>query len=280
MQRKVQVFVEGLSAFRAADKLKGAGIPVLSVKKTQKSGVVLEVARKDLEKVFAILRGSCYNIKKIRFRGLARLCKTVVWRAGLAAGAILGIAAICFSETRILRVEYTGSGAYFAGEAEEILGRGGVKRYGAALKEYAEIEAEILALPRVSFCSLHSDGGILTVEIEVSDDNAVIFSHPLTASADGTLKELTVIRGAAVHSVGDSVAAGEQLVVGTDEKAIVIARAVIVSPFEREYTGSEAAARAQALLDCSTLKDISVVQTEQGWLVTGRAETEVSVNLG
>ncbi len=271
--------IEGLSAFRAADKLRNAGITVLSLKKQQKNAVIAEVASKDLEKVFAILRGSCYNIKKIRFYGLSKAWKMFCLRAGLLAGALIGVAAVCFFQTRVLRVEFTGSGAYYAGEVREILLRGGVKRFGPCPEGYAAVEAEILSLPRVSFCSVREDGGILTVEIQVSDDAAAIAGRPLTADADGIVEELTVIRGTAAVSVGDSVHAGDTLVDSSVGGAIVIARALVAYPFSREYETNEEEARAQALLECGTLREINAQKTDRGWLISGTGVSSVSVNL-
>ncbi len=279
MQRSVHILIEGLSAFRAADKLRNAGITVLSLKKQQKNAVIAEVASKDLEKVFAILRGSCYNIKKIRFHGLSKAWKMFCLRAGLLAGALIGVSAVCFFQTRVLRVEFTGSGAYYAGEVREILLRGGVKRFGPCPEGYAAVEAEILSLPRVSFCSVREDGGILTVEIQVSDDAAAIAGRPLTADADGIVEELTVIRGTAAVSVGDSVHAGDTLVDSSVGGAIVIARALVAYPFSREYETNEEEARAQALLECGTLREINAQKTDRGWLITGTGVSSVSVNL-
>ena len=70
--RKCGIEIESLSAHRVVDKLARAGIEVLGAEKIQKNAVTVWVNGKDRKKVFAILRGSCYNIKKVTYRGIFR----------------------------------------------------------------------------------------------------------------------------------------------------------------------------------------------------------------
>lgn len=285
--RKCGIKIESLSAHRVVDKLTAADIEVLGAEKKEKNAITVWVNGKDRKKVFAILQGSCYNITGTSFHGLERL-KRACWKsAGLIAGAAVFLAGVCFVQSRVLKIEVVGSGAYYSKEVNEILSRNGAGFFSSAPAEGA-VTAEILALPRVSFCSVKLTGGVLTVTVEVSDENAVIAGAPLLSPAEGTVEELVVVRGTALVSVGDSVRKGDVLVdnhapVGEDGSGsrplIVIARVKVSFTVEREYALGEAEALAQAYLDYGEITDVKTTQTEKGFLVKGTAASEASINL-
>lgn len=66
--RSCEIFIEGIGAARAVEKIVQGGVPVLAAR-VQKKGVTVRVDGKHREKVFAILRGSCYNGKTCVLRG-------------------------------------------------------------------------------------------------------------------------------------------------------------------------------------------------------------------
>ena len=283
--RKCGIEIESLSAHRVVDKLAGAGVEVLGAEKIRKNAVIVWVNAKDEKKVFAILQGSCYNIVKVRYKGLERIRRECLKSVGLIAGAAVFLFFVCFMQTRILKIEIVGSGAYYEREVHEILSRNSTKLFSAKPKEGA-VTSEILALPRVSFCSLALSGGVLTVTVEVSDENALIENTPLVAPADGILEELVVVRGTALALVGDEVHGGDVLVdchapVGESgtRSVIVIARAKISFAVQKEYALSEEAAIAQAYIDYGEIADIKTTPTEGGCLIEGRACAETALNL-
>lgn len=284
---KSELLIESLGAHRLPDKLAGAGIEVLSAQKIQKNAIVLQVRRKDLKKVFAILRGSCYNVKRVRARGGAKVLLWCKKSAGVLAGIALFCAIVLFCESRVLKIEIAGSGAYYRTEITEILARNGVKPFSAPPKDVAAITAEILSLPRVGFCSVGKRGGVVTVTVEVSDESAPLQSLPLLSPADGVVEELVVVRGTPLVKEGDEVSAGETLVsnrVGGESgerEIVVIARVRVRAPFSAEYPlESEEAARLQAALDYGEIVQIHTEKTENGWRVSGEAVAEAAVNLG
>ena len=286
MSGRSEFYIEGLSVHRVVDRLAREGITLYCVRRVQKNGISLQVERKDSKKAFAILRSSCYNVKKVRPRGLSRVAVYLIRRAGFVAGAALFLIAILLAETRVLSVRVTGSGAYLKPQVERILSENGVGRFSAFPEETGAVSAAVLALPRVSFCSLKMSGGILTVNVEVSDDDTPISSAPLLAPVSGTVRELVVVRGTPLVSVGDGVEEGTPLVgdyalFGEETRSvIVIAKAVIAYPIAREYALSEEAARAQALLDFGEIGDLHTTKTENGWLLEGVAYATAAVNLG
>ncbi len=285
MAGRREYYIEGLSVFRAADKLAAAGIPVLSARRDGKKGLYLQVDAKHGKKVFAILRGSCYNVKKTAPRGLSLLASFWKKRAGLFFGALLFLAAAAFLQTRVLAVRVTGSGAYLGAQVEEILAREGVRRFSAPPSEYAPLRAAVLALPRVSFCSFRKEGGVLTVDVEVAEE-PVPLKRELLAPATGTVEELVVVRGTPLVSVGDEVRAGETVVAGylliggEKREAAVIAQVRVKYPFAAEYEADEAGALAQAALDFGEIEGVHTTKTERGYLVAGTAHAAAAVNLG
>lgn len=285
MGGKTKLEIEGLNAFCAADKLNRAGVAVFSVQKVKKNAISLEVESKDAEKAFAILQSSCYNVRKRGVRGLTRLRKDCLRSAGLLCGAVLFALCVLGAQTRILKIDVVGSGACYRAEVLEILCAGGVEPFKAMPRETAPFTAEILSLPRVSFCAFRTSGGILTVEVQVSDENALTESRPLYAPATGTVSELTVVRGMPCVQVGDAVRQGDPIVLNTalygetERGVIVIARVKICYPVTAEYGGTAEEAVAQALLDYGELEIGQTEQTETGWLVTGTAFAVASVNL-
>lgn len=285
MRRETEFIIEGLSAFRVIDKLNRAGIAVLSARKTKKNAVCVRLYSKDAKKGFAILKNSCYNVKKVSPKSVSRL---LVWgkkSAGLVLGAAIFLGFVALAQTRVLAVRVVGSGAYYAGEVNEILRAHGVKKMSATPKENL-VSAEILSLPRVCFCSLKNSGGVLTVTVEVSDESTALSREPLTSPATGKVEELVVVRGTALVQVGDEVREGDTVVKGTtlvgetEREVIVIARVKVSYSFCAEYAlESEEAARAQAELDYGEIRELHIEKTGNGYLATGTAFAEASVNL-
>lgn len=285
MRRETEFIIEGLSAFRVIDKLNRAGIAVLSAEKTKKNAVCVRLYSKDAKKGFAILKNSCYNVKKVSPKSISRLLAWGIKSAGLLAGAAVFLFAVTFAQTRVLAIRVVGSGAYYAGEVHDILREKGVKKLGAAPEE-SLVAAEILALPRVSFCSLKTAGGVLTVTVEVSDESTEISREPLLSPATGRVEELVIVRGTALVQVGDEVKEGAPVVKGVtligeeEREVIVIARVKVSYPFAAQYAcESEEEARAQVGLDFGETQNLHIEKTESGFSATGTAFAEASVNL-
>ncbi len=213
----------------------------------------------------------------------------VLERARRGVGILLGVAvallAVLSLQNRVLRIDVTGSGAYLRPQILSILDGRGVG-YFSAMPSPNEVAAEILSLPRVHFCSVKGEGGILTVDVEVGDETQKADPTPLFAPAAGTVEALTVLRGTPLVSVGDSVEAGQE-VVGSymlfgEEKqnCIVVARVKVSFPVAKEYATGEEQARLQALLDFGELTELHTTKTANGWLVEGTGHAEGARNFG
>ena len=283
--RSCEIFIEGIGAARAVEKIVRGGVPVLAAR-VQKKGVTVRVDGKHREKVFAILRGSCYNGKNVRFAGLLRLVRLGMARIGLIAGALVFAGLVLFFQGRVLRIEVVGSGAYYEEEVLRTLAGEGTKLFSPPPADRARITAEILSLPRVSFCALSHEGGVLTVRVEVSDEALPLAGGCLYAPADGVIESLTVLAGTACAAVGDSVSQGDAIVrsvtlVGEEELPVtVIASVTVRYAVDAEYAGSEQQALAQAYLEHGAIEELHTQRTEVGWRVTGSALAYAALNLG
>ena len=283
--KSCEIFIEGIGAARAVEKLVCGGVPVLAAR-AQKKGAVVRVDAKHREKVFAILRGSCYNIKKVRFSGAARALRLLAGRAGLLAGALVFCLTVLFFQSRVLRIEVVGSGAYYRAQVLRTLAQEGTGLFAPPPADRARITARILSSPRVSFCALSHEGGVLTVQVEVSDEALPAAGGCLYAPAAGTVCALTVLSGTARVAVGDTVAAGDLIAenvtaVGGEELPVtVIASVTVRVQVDAEYAGSEREALAQAYLDYGEIEGLLTQKTQVGWRVTGEVLVHASLNLG
>ena len=285
--RAYEFYLEGLSVYRAVDRLSKEGIEVLSARRTQKNGLILAVNANDRKKAFAILNSSCYNIKKSRPAGAAKLISSCLRAAGLFAGAIVALCGVFFLQGRVLRVSVTGSGAYLEPEIRAILAEEGVGLF-SDMPEGSAVAARILALPRVHFCTVKGEGGVLTVCVEVGEELSPLKREPLLSPASGVVEQLVVLRGTPLVKAGDNVERGQTLVepyalAGEAEEKLestVVAFVRIAFPVSAEYELGEEAAKLQAELDFGQIEGIHTAKTEKGWRVEGTGHAEASLNFG
>lgn len=284
--RGYEFYLEGLSVHRAAEKLRLSEVNVLSARMVGKNVVAVEVEANSRKKAFAILHSSCYTIKKVRPTGLLRIREMCMRSVGLFIGAAIALSMLAVMQSRVLRIDVEGSGSYLSAQVKEILSEEGISLLTPMPRESALASARILGLPRVHFCAIKGRGGVLTVQVEVSDETSPLASVPLRAPATGVIEELVVLRGTPLFSVGDSVKQGEEIVggytiLGEEVKgSIVIARVRVCFPVSKEYDTSEEEAPLQAMLDFGEITDIHIRKTAGGWLVEGTGHAEGELNFG
>ena len=196
-----------------------------------------------------------------------KLLTSCLRAAGLFAGTLVVLCGILFLQGRVLRVSVTGSGAYLEPEIRAILAEEGVGLF-SDMPEGSAVAARILALPRVHFCTVKGEGGVLTVCVEVGEELSPLKREPLLSPASGVVEELVVLRGTPLVKLGDSVERGQTLV------------GRIAFPVSAEYELGEEAAKLQAELDFGQIEGIHTAKTEKGWRVEGTGHAEASLNFG
>lgn len=276
---KEKLAVEGTMPERALLRLKRAGIAVYDVKKTGKTQIVLQVKKKDVEKVFAIYPNVCYNIseyspytvKKLGATGALRVAERLKNRVGLLLGGLAFVALTLFANSFVFGVDVVGASAYKR-EAMLALEEGGVKLFSPYKggKE-DEICAQILALDDVEFCSVKKQGMRVRVEIRTAKFNRPSFTEgKMQAKHTGEIVALTVLRGTALKKVGEKITAGETLVEeyfqaeeGGQVRVEVIARVQLACTYEEEIAAeSEEEAFAQAYLAVGLTEKDELIQKE------------------
>ncbi len=276
---RYELVLETLSPHAAIERVKRAGAQVRSARLLQKNVLALQVACKDVKKVFAILRSSCYNVKKVRPLGGVRALRFARRAAGLLAGAALFFALVLFFESRVLRIEIVGSGAYYRQEICAILREQGVTLLAPLPKSGGRVAQQVLALPRVSYCAVNGRGGVVTITVEVSGDALPLTQGDLTAPRGGIVEELLIVRGTPRVAVGERVEAGGVLV-SCGAGNVVIARALLRVPFAQEYAlQEETQVRAQAALDFGNIIQIQLEKRERGWYAEGISLCAANSNL-
>ncbi len=283
LQPRIALRLEGAFPERALMRLARGGISLFFVKKVEKTVLLFQVKKKDIQKAFAICENLCYNsmgspsyrLTKIGVVGAARLF-AFKNRAGLLLGMLAFCALLLFSERMIFGVELEGSRAY-ARDTLQILEEYGVKPFSVYPKgREEEISARLLSLKGVEFCSVQKRGGRVRVVLKSTPLTAErLQSGDLRARRGGTLVELTVLRGAPLKTTGEEVREGDTLVGGwisLEEGGQVcvepIARARIACVYEGVFeveSKEEAFANAYLLLslsDCDGIESASV--TEDG----------------
>lgn len=274
-----RVRIDGVMPERALLRLKRAGIAVYNVKKTQKTQIVLDVKKKDIEKVFAIYPNVCYNSSTggaytATDMGGVGLLKGVSW-AKQRMGLLLGGAAFCLltaiADAWTLGIEVNGTDAYTR-DVRAILAQHGV-RVGA---RYAEedtdaICAELLKLDGVEYCSVKKTGFRVVVELRLAEfDRPTLEKGDMTAKRSGTILSATAMRGTLLKGAGARVEAGETLVGGYfltesgEHRAVEpIARVKLACEYSGAFAAeSEEAAFAAAYLELALGEKDEIVQKE------------------
>ncbi len=280
--------IEGVMPERALLRLKRGGISLYFVQKTQKNTLLLQVKRKDIEKVFAIYPNVCYNSSaytayRVTDLGGVGLAKAFDF-SKKRAGAILGALAFCgltlAADTTLFGVEIVGNPVYKR-EVLATLAEYGVRPFASYPKgREEEITAKLLSLNGVEFCSVKKVGLWARVEMRVGNmEQREAARGTLVAEDRGIIVDMAVLQGTPLKKIGDTVAVGEPLVgdwfctqEGEQVSVEPIARVRIACVYEGAYEGSAAEAFANAYLALSVegtlqITEKSITPTEEGFHV-------------
>lgn len=236
---------------RALEKLEEGGVCVYDVQKCAPGKLKFYAKSKESEKIFAILRGSCYTVNKRGSAGLKRRLQRALSRPGAIAAVLLFCLLAAAANFFVLRVEVDGSVRY-AVQAQEILREEGLSPFSLYSEQCAErARARLARLSGIAFVTLEKEGSVLRVTFQESEEVPVPEREKqLLAPAKGVLQELTVLRGEALAQVGDEVQAGQKLAVAAEGEAFAVARASILCEGVFTYSctqpGKQAKARAVA----------------------------------
>ena len=198
---------------QALNKLSRANIPVFNCNK-QGARFTFSISDNNIKKVFAIFEHPCYNVIIKQYSLKRRLIKSALSRPVLILGTLAFIAAAVLSNCFICKITVTGSGSYLKTEVAAIARSLGVNTYTF----YKGIDeqlfcARVMALPQVTFCSVHKSGSVLYINVQTASESAQSATYtPLYADKSGVVNSVTAICGTPLVSAGDSVTKGDMLI--------------------------------------------------------------------
>ncbi|MDD6995353.1 MAG: sporulation protein YqfD [Candidatus Borkfalkiaceae bacterium] len=265
--RREKLRIRGREPEKALQRLKNAGIVLFDVKKTQKDALTFCVNGKQAQKVFAIYPKTWYNkaerggyeVTSLGEKGLYVRLKRLEKRPGLIAGAAAFLLITAFCDNFVFDVRYSGDAA-LCDLAENIVIAHGIKPFSKFSETNAEeVAAEILSLQGVSYANVNKRGTVVYVEARRSSfaGTGGVTEGDMLASHEGTLIEITALRGEKACDAGEKVKKGDLLVSSTlktgegeSERRLsvtVVARAEILCVYQCSVTAeSEAVAAAVA----------------------------------
>ncbi|MDE6075482.1 MAG: sporulation protein YqfD [Clostridia bacterium] len=197
----------------ALKKLTKANIAVFKLKK-HGSTLTFGVLQEYSEKVFAIFSHPCYNITVKRHSAKTRALTFLKRRFGLVMGAAVFVCAAVVSGNVVMRIKVTGNGSYLSESIISIANECGAREWSLCRKLDAPLlQAKILALPDVNFCSVQREGAYLIIDVRTEEEHtAKVNYQPLKADVSGEVYRIVAICGTAERAQGDKVNAGDILI--------------------------------------------------------------------
>ena len=175
-----------------------------------------------------------------------KLLQVLKYRVTLFMIAILTVLTI-FLPTRILFIRVLGAQAHDVNNILDAAETCGL-RWGAPARELRSEEIKnvlLTACPELTWAGVNIKGCVAEISVTLRESqpvNNTTTSDNICAAYDGCIRQIVVLKGRAVCSVGDMVTKGQQLVSGYDERGHAL-----------RYTGAEAEIYAQ------TIRQLSVI---------------------
>ena len=166
----------------ALKKLAKADIAVYRLKK-RGSRLSFGVSEEYAKKVFAIFAHPCYNTVIVQNSRKTRFATFVSKRFGLFVGSALFVVAAALSGRTVLRIKVIGNGGYLSPQVIAIARECGAREWSLCTKLDAPLlQARVMALPYVNFCSVQRAGAYLLIDVRTEEEH--------TSRADGDRKSV------------------------------------------------------------------------------------------
>ncbi len=251
--------VEGLNLDRLLYYAKNKGLTLYDIKKITNKRLIVSLSLRESQIFFAIAKEMCYNIKKIRQKGIA-LPLLMLWqKTGIVLGAIIFCISSYVYNDFIYGFNFSGSGSVLEKDVLAYLSGVGIKPFSRFSDINVErLEDQILAShPNLSFVGITKKGNRLCFDLALANKSADILKgdiYSLTSKVSGTIEKIKVYRGTAMVKAGDSVKEGDLLVDGymiikeQTLKINVIASVSIIVSQEFIFTDKEEGQEQKTLL--------------------------------
>lgn len=121
--------VEGLNLDRLIGTLSRRGIRLYRMRKINRKTLKFSLKNEDKQKFFAIMENMCYNVTETGEYGLGMIPALLGRHPGAVLGVFLLAFSLFFGDTVMTGVQFSGSGALYAAEAERTLEECGVRPF-------------------------------------------------------------------------------------------------------------------------------------------------------
>ncbi len=211
--------IKGLNLDRFINKVKNKGITLYDIKKLNNKRLIVTVSYNDSQKFFAIAKEMCYNIKKVKEKGVLLPLVLAVRSIGVVIGCCLFIAITYFLSDFIYDISFLGTGSAYKREVAEYLNSKGIKRFSRFSSiDTQKLEDDILATCKnLSFVSVERQGNRLKIDMALSTEQVDRLDgnvYALYSTVTGTVEQINVYRGTPTVEVGDFITEGQLLVDG------------------------------------------------------------------
>ena len=249
----------GLNQGRLIERLSKNGVTSYNIKRKSRKEMLLSVKYCDREKLFAISKELCYNVKEIKTFGLAYPLVFLAKNVGIFVGAILFVITTILLDGYIFSIDYSGTGRKHYREVESYLNSVGVKPF----TRFSEIDLNELAdgilanNPNINYCQCLKVGKRLSIELALKNQTAPTLTgkeENILSPVNGVIESIKVYRGTALKKVGDTVSVGDVVVDGVmtvkeeTVKTYAIATITIRAEFAYEYRSEKDGEEEKALL--------------------------------
>ncbi len=290
--------IRGVNLDRLINYARKQGITLYDVKKISFKRMVVSVNFNESNKFFAIADKMCYNIKKIRHKGISYPIFAIFKSAGLLVGAIVFFLTALLYDDFIVGISFSGSGAIYKRQVQQFLAENGAYEYA----RFSDIDLKVLEdktlaeNQSLSFVSLKKSGNTLKVELALSTDDVSRLKgdvEELRTSVCGDIESIKVYRGQAMVGVGDSVKVGDLLVDGVvtvkeqQIKTNVLCAVSIIVTSEKHFIFKEDNLENTAVLlaegevdDEIILSEVEKIQKNDGYLYIVKTRYRRVYNVG
>ena len=234
---------------RALEKLGDGGVSVYDVQKIAPGKLKFRAKSKESEKIFAILRGSCYTVNKCGSVGLKRRLQKLVKRPARSPRRCWSVCLRQLPTCLCCGWRWTEASAMLRRRRRSCGRRDCTSFPRTASKLPSAFAARLMRLSGVAFVTLEKEGCVLRVTFQESEETPVPQRETqLTAPCDGVLQELTVLRGVPLVQEGEKVSAGQKLADCGEGESFAVARAVLLCEGVYTYACEDAqGAKARAV---------------------------------
>lgn len=256
---KVVYSIKGRNLDRFINLLKNKGITLYDTKKIANNRLIATVSFNDSQKFFAIAKEMCYNIKKVKEKGVGYPALMAVRSMGVIVGCCLFALCTLFLNDYIYKISFSGTGSICAREVREYLDSVGVSQFSKFSKiDTQKLEDDILANHKnLSFVSIQKQGNVLMIDLALSKEQTALLDsniYALYSPVSGVVESIKVYRGTPQVQVGDTVDNGSLLVDGymvikeQTVKINVLASVSIIAEQQFIYIDQQDNAEQKALL--------------------------------